>query len=198
MFILTSFTINYAINTKRQLNNNIKTLESKVATYKNKYGAEVAESRVLLRELNNAKRLADEYKLQVKDWKIRYANKVKIVTKVDTVYIKLDSLPCKDFTRSFLYSEPDTLLIKGVLSNSGIRFDKIELFTEYSTVTGKKNIGTWLRPQWEYRTEVTLTNPYMHVVDMQPMVIIVKKKWWENPWIIGPGAFVTGVIIGKL
>lgn len=163
---------------------NLEVLNDSISHFKNKQGLWVAERKVFQ---GNEKQLKELIKTQgeqltkaVKSFKKpKAAVKIATETEIDTVFIpyKIELPP---FNISFNEIKKH-YSINGFSTEKGIFINSLTIPNEQSVVVGKKKIGFL---KYEYRAEVTNSNPLVQVTELTSFNFKEKK----NRFHLGPFA----------
>lgn len=165
--------------------NNLEALTDTVQHFRNRLGTETASKRTLqlsekqLRDIvikkdNELAALAKEF-VQVKS-----VVKFRTVTRFDTIQIAYrDTVPCI-FERSGSVAEKWYSF--GYRSDQhGLKIDSFKTWTSANVLTGTKR--KWFLGEQTVRTDITLSNPNMHITDITAAEIVIPSPWYRK-WYV--------------
>ena len=182
---------------QRTYTHNMEVLNDSLHTYENKLGLVVAEKKAFQGEKKELEQLIElqgkQLQEALKKSKPTTATKIVTETKIDTVLVP--------FSNNFEFHKPtvnsdvfapfyiktEFYTIDGVVQDLGVLINSIRIPNEQSVVVGKKKIGFL---KWEYRAEVTNSNPLITVTELASFTFKEPKKRF------GVGAFAGMAIDG--
>lgn len=169
------------VNIQQKKSNKVNQLSliDTVEYYTNKIGLEVAEKQTLvgtnkeLKQLFEAeKKESEQFKESSKKWRKLYnATKLDLEFKIDSLTIEFKKPIKHEFSRYFEKQTKD-YFIKGQVNQFGFNFD-FRAKTKITAFTGIKNTGLF---DSENRTEITSSNQYLRVLDLDNFNFQPKKK----------------------
>ena len=182
---------------QRTYAHNMEVLNDSLHTYENKLGLVVAEKKAFQGEKKELEQLIElqgkQLQEALKRTKPTTATKIVTETKIDTVLVPFSSnfefhKPTVDFDVFAPFSiKTEFYTIDGVVQDLGVLINSIRIPNEQSVVVGKKKIGFM---KYEYRAEVTNSNPLITVTDLASFTFKEPKKRF------GIGAFAGMAIDG--
>lgn len=178
-------------NAAHMYQSNLEVLNDSISTYKNDLGHLVAEkkafegSRKQLLEL--IKTQGEQLQEALKKTKPTTATKIVTQTRIDTVRVPYEVPVDVEFNLPFSSSTAH-YSINGIADNYGVNIYNLTIPNEQSVVVGKKKIGFL---KWEYRAEVTNSNPLISVTELNSFTFKDPKKRFSV------GAFAGVNINGK-
>ena len=179
---------------------NLGVLNDSISHYKNKEGLWVAERKAFQGEKKELEELiktqGEQLKKAVKQFKQPAAAvKIKTVVEVDTVLVPYVNKTELDFHLPFDRTT-EHYSLKGFVSNAGVSFLSVEIPNEQSVIVGKKKTGFL---KYEYRAEVTNSNPLIKVTELSSFNFMDKKiRFHLGPYVgIGSnGSVAFGIGVG--
>ena len=100
----------------------------------------------------------------------------------DSIVFSKDSIPC-DFT-PFKISKKDTnYYFAGTISKKQLMIDTFNIPNKLTMFVGDKKVNFWGKK--ETRIYALNSNPLVKNTDIQNLIVVEKKKWYERPifWI---------------
>ena len=175
---------------QRTYTHNMEVLNDSLHTYENNLGLVVAEKKAFQGEKKELEQLielqSEQLQEALKRTKPTTATKIVTETKIDTVLIPYKVPVEVNFALPF-ERDNNNYSIKGLATQKGINIYNLTIPNEQSVVVGKKKIGFM---KWEYRAEVTNSNPLITVTDLASFTFKEPKKRF------GVGAFAGMAIDG--
>lgn len=118
--------------------------------------------------------------------------KVKLETKIDTVFVPFETFTEKEIDGAVYIKTPQPFLkidkwytVSGTVKNNGVFFDSLTYQNDFYIATGTKDHGSFLKNLFK-RNETIVTikdnNPYSSTKSLQQTVVNGSKKHWH----IGP------------
>jgi len=155
---------------------NMEVLNDEVAVHKNKLGQMVAQRKVFQGEKKQLEELIQTQGAQLqealKKTKPTTATRIITETKIDTVLVPYKVHSGVEFSLPFS-ANTDHYSISGVADTKGVNIYELMIPNEQSVVVGRKKIGFL---KYEYRAEVTNSNPLISVTDLSSFDFRVPKK----------------------
>lgn len=155
---------------------NMEVLNDSISHYQNKEGKWVAERKAFQGEKKELEELlktqGDQLVKALKKTKPTTATKIVTETKIDTVFISYKVPVEIDFSSPFS-KKTKFYSINGLATSEGINIFNITIPNEQSVVVGKKKLGFL---KYEYRAEVTNSNPLIQVTELAAFNFQERKK----------------------
>lgn len=185
-------------NEKKQ-KSNIEALNSELKSYKLRNG-KLAWSNETLQYTNSQLKdfiSAKDLKLQEltkKFSKVKSVTKENTITKIDTIIIRFkDTIPCV-FNRSGEINK-DWYRLNYNVNQKELSIKDVVIPDSVIVVTGEKR--KWLFGKTTNTIDISHTNPYIQVKEIQHIEVVEDKKWHETTIVkIGAG-FILGAILIK-
>lgn len=121
------------------------------------------------------------------------------ITKIDSIRIPFETkLPCDPFEVSFLHRDSIWIKIQGRVDNNGIYIDNVQIENEILWVLGEKKNGLFRRN--EHVVSIDMSNPYVKVTTIEPLIIKQKPAFYDRLWFKGlifVGGVATGVVVSR-
>jgi len=119
-------------------------------------------------------------------------NKTETVFVHDTVEIEVPIFIDKDTTVNYA---DNCFGVDISLFNGGLSLNNLSIQNTQDIASGARKNGLF---KTEQAIDVRNSNPCIQTTGMTTYIVVEKKKWWENPIIVGLGGFGVGYTVGQL
>ena len=186
-------------NEAESLQTALKASQSETKHFKNELGRVSASNEVLVFQTKKQLREAIEKDKEFKAMAAEFANvkstvKVITLTEFDTIREHFETIaPCEFERAGEIKSDWYGLGYK--LNEKGLEIAPFKTWSDINVVTGFKR--NWFLGKQTYYTDVTATNPYISIPEIQQKEVDVPTKWYQTTiFKIGLGV-IGGVLIAK-
>jgi hypothetical protein len=178
-----------------RLGQNIATLESGFETYRSQATGEIISYRQSLElyqsELEDALK-SDSINREMAGYYKKLSEQVTIVTEYvhDSIPIPVPYPVAENIDTIIPYND-NCMDLNFVFSDGFTYLSDINIPNQQDIIVGMRKNGL-SKAYWA--VDVHNSNPCIRVTDIQSTHVVTKKRWWENPMIVGTVGILIGVV----
>jgi len=199
LFIALVLSINQCSSNKQLVSDQKAALIGATGHYKNELGTITATKQVLEFEKKDLKELlyskdTSLNALRKEFSKVNAIIQTETMVAIDSVTVPFEAKIEYDFERKGKHMDK-WFQYDYSLNEDGFRIADFAMLNKQTSITGFKR--KWLLGKQTYTTDITNSNPYIKIVEVQTVQVVVPKRFYDTRLFnIGDG-FVGGVLVTR-
>lgn len=184
---------------EKSLSTALRVSQQETIHFKNSLGKTTASHEVLVFQNKAQQKELIEKDVELKAMAKKFSEvkssiKIITITKLDTIRESFDvPIPCDFERKGGIQNQWYNLGYK--VNQNGLEIEPFQTWSDINVVTGFKK--RWFLGRKYYTTDVTATNPYIEIPEVQSTQVEVPTKWYETTLFkVGLG-IIGGILIAK-